>query len=133
MEKRLTADSHLEDRSGFRCDTVMSMLNLCLSARQFQFRGKHYELRDALALGSPESSPVANIFMADLETEALESFPGTFRSKCFRHVYNTISIVKRSLVNKLLDHLSSRHKNMQFTIEVEKDIRLPIRDALLNL
>ena len=50
VEKRLTADSLLEDRSGFRCDTVMSMLNLCLSARQFQFRGKYDELSGGLAM-----------------------------------------------------------------------------------
>ena len=61
VEKRLAADSDLEDRSGFSCDTVMSMLNLCLSARQFQFRGKHYELSDGLAMGSQVSPPVANI------------------------------------------------------------------------
>ena len=54
----------------------MDMLNLCLQTRQFQFREKHYELVDGLAMGSPGSPPVANIFMADFETEALESFEG---------------------------------------------------------
>ena len=77
----MTADSHLEDRSGFRCDTVMSMLNPCLSARQFKFRGKLYEFSDGLAMGSPVSPSVANIFMADFETEALESFPDKSPSK----------------------------------------------------
>ena len=54
----------------------MDMLNLCLQTRQFQFREKYYELVDGLAMGSPVSPPVANIFMADFETEALESFEG---------------------------------------------------------
>ena len=43
-----------------------------------------------------------------------------------------ISIVKRSLVNKLFDHLNSRHKNIQFTVEVEQDGQLPVMDMLLN-
>ena len=43
-----------------------------------------------------------------------------------------ISIVKRWLVNKLLDHLGSRHKNIQFTVEVEQDGRLLVMDVLLN-
>ena len=59
--ERLAADSDLEDRSGFSCDTVMSMLNLCLSACQFQCGGKHNEIRDDLAMGFPVSPAVANI------------------------------------------------------------------------
>ena len=54
----------------------MEMLTFCLQlqTRQFQFREKHYDLVDGLAMVSPVSLPVANIFMADFETEALESF-----------------------------------------------------------
>ena len=85
-------------------------------------------------MGSPvsQSVPVANIFMAGLETETLESFPGKSSSKWFRHVDDIISMVKRSLMNKLLDQLNSRHQNIQFTVEEKQDGRPPVMDVLLN-
>ena len=67
-------DDNLKEKNGFNVGTVMDMLTLCLQTRQFQFREKHFELVDGLAMGSPVSPPVANIFVA--ETEALESFKG---------------------------------------------------------
>ena len=38
----------------------------------------------------------------------------------------------RSQVNKLSDHLNSRYNNIQLTVEVEQDGRLPVMDVLLN-
>ena len=70
--------------------------------------------------------------MADFETVALDSFAGKSPSKWFRYVDDIISIVKRSLMYKLLDHLNSRQKNIQFTVEVEQDGRLPVMDELIN-
>ena len=52
-------------------------------------------------------------------------------SNYFRYLDDIISIVKRSLVNKLCDRLNSIHDNLQFTVEVEQHGRLPVMDVLL--
>ena len=45
---------------------LLEMLRVCLTTTAFQFRQKHYELADGLAMGSPMSPAVANIFMGRL-------------------------------------------------------------------
>ena len=80
-------------------------------------------------MGSPVSPPVANLFMADLESKALRSFSGA-PSVWYRYVDDVLSIVKRSLVKDFLDHLNSQHGG--FTVEVDKEGRLPFMDVLLQ-
>ena len=77
VRKRPVEDDNLKEKTGFNVGTVMHMLTLCLQTRQFQFREKHCELVDGLAMGALVSSLAAIIFMADFETEALESFKGS--------------------------------------------------------
>ena len=50
------------------------MLKVCLDISHFRLRDNHYRMEDGLAMGSPVSPPVANLFMAEFEKEALESF-----------------------------------------------------------
>ena len=80
------------------------------------------------------SPTVSNIFMADFEAEALESFQGESPRKWFRYVDDVIAVVKRLLIRiqTFLDHLNNRHGNIQFTVEVEKEGSLPIMDVLLH-
>ena len=78
-------------------------------------------MEDGLAMGSPVSPPVANLFMAEFEESALASFEKEKPKKWQRYVDDAISIVQRSLVRELLEHLNSRHKNILFTFEIEKD------------
>ena len=81
-------------------------------------------------MGSPVS-PVANLFMAEFEEGASASFGKEKPKKWQRYVDDVISIVKRALVQELLD-LKSRHKNIQFTFEIEKDGCLPMLDIVLD-
>ena len=41
-------------------------------------------------------------------------------------------MVKRTLVQEFLDHLNSRHKNIQFTFQIEKDGCLLVLDKVLH-
>ena len=89
-------------------------------------------MEDGLAMGSPVSPPVANLFMAEFEKEALESFEEVKPRKWNRYVDDVISIMKRSLVGDLLQHLNCRHNNIEFTVEVEEEGRLPMLDLVLH-
>ena len=64
--------------------------------------------------------------------EALGSFKGVKPTKWHRYVDDMISVVKRNGVDDLLAHLNSRHKNIQFTVEMEEDGRLPVLDIVLH-
>ena len=56
-------------------------------------------MEDGLAMGSPVSPPVANLFMAEFEEEALETFEDEKPKKWRRYVDDVIAVVKRSVVN----------------------------------
>ena len=87
-------------------------------------------MKDGFAMGSLVSPLIANLFMTEFEERAFASFEKE-KPKKWQRNNNVISIVKRSLVQELLD-LKSRHKNIQFTLEIEKDGSLPMLDILLH-
>ena len=87
---------------------------------------------DRLAMESPVSPPVANIFMDKFEKEALATFEKEKPKHWRRFVDDVIAVVKVSVVNELLMHLNSRHENIRFTMEVEEDGRLPMLDVVLH-
>ena len=49
-----------------------------------------------------------------------------------RYVDETCCIVKRGEVDELLQHLNGIHPSIRFTVEVEKDGKLPFLDTLLK-
>ena len=127
----LESDAHLNEKTKLSAKTVMDLLDLSLSTRNFQFRQKHYELTDGLPMGAPASPTIANIFMMSFERKALESFRE--RPKAWlRYVDDIFSIIKRSAVNDLLIHLNNQHTSVQFTLEIERDGKLPFMDVTVH-
>ena len=109
----------------------MEMLRVCLTATSFQFRSKHCELEDGLAMGSPVSPAVACIFMSKLEERALKTFSQP-PSVWYRLVDDIFSIVKRKAREVLLDPLNSQNRSIHFTMEVEECEALPFMDVTVK-
>ena len=55
---------------------ISALLRICLKVTYFRFRSGYYEPSDGLAMGSPVSPAVANIFMGAWEEKALRSYHG---------------------------------------------------------
>ena len=127
----LNQDPDFSERNNVAPEAVLEMLKVCLSTTGFQFDNKHYELSDGLPMGSPASPAIANIFMSQLEEDALKSFDGA-PNVWHRYVDDVFSIVKKSLVEKLLVHLNSQHESIIFTLEKEEDGKLPLMDLMLH-
>ena len=98
----------------------MAILKLCLDCTHFKFRENHYAMEDGLAMGSPVSPPVANLFMEKFEIESLASFEKEKPKHWHRYVDDVLAVVKASVANDLLIHLNSCHKNIRFTMEKKK-------------
>ena len=126
----ITSDSTFCERTKLAPRTLIALLNLCLTATNFKFRNEYYELTNGLAMGAPASPIIATIFMGKLEDRALATFDTPPRV-WYRYV-DVFSIVKRALVDKLLQHLNSQHPSIQFTVEVEKDGQLPYMDVTVS-
>ena len=73
-KQRLEDDSNLTDRTALPVDNIICLLEFCLDATYFSFRGKYYQQILGVALGSPVSVTVANMVMEHVEQRALSSF-----------------------------------------------------------
>ena len=115
----------------FDKDTV-NLFHHVLTSTYFKYDGQFFEQRDGVAMGSPLSPVIANFYMEDFEEKALSSAP--LRPKCFfRYVDDTFIIWPHGpdQLKHFLDHMNSQHPNILFTMEVEKNGRLPFLDILI--
>ena len=107
---------------------VIKLLTLCLEDTTFKFRDKFYRMTDGLAMGSPVSPIVANIFMDDLERNALVTMKDRPRL-WLRYVDDVLSIVKRNSLEGMLVHLNAQNDTITFTKEDENEGKLPFLDG----
>ena len=100
----------------------------------FSFRGKFYHLTDGVAMGSPVSSVVANLFMEAFEQRALsEAKKKGFAPRVWeRYVDDVFALIKRLSAPRLLQLLNELDENIRFTCEEEENGRLPFLDVAVE-
>ena len=131
IRDRLQQDEMLADRTTLSPDKVADLLEMCLKSTYFSYGGDFFEQREGAAMGSPVSAVVADLYMEFFEELALRTAP-TKPRLWKRYVDDTCCIVKKGTVEELLTHLNSVRPSIRFTVEVEKDGRLPFLDTLLQ-
>lgn len=116
------------------------ILNICLLVdtvlRQnfCQFNNKFYSQISGLAMGSPLSPLLAEIFLSNLESK-IETHPLFSKIVCFfRYVDDTFVIFNGSSqeLQILLTFLNSLNSSIQFTMELEVDGSIPFLDLLIQ-
>lgn len=132
IRETLDADVTFSETHNISVDTIVRLLRVCLDHTHFQFGDQHYELSDGLAMGSPVSPIVANLFMTKLEDRALATFAKPRPKFWSRFVDDVFSIVRDDCINSLLAHLNNQHRSITFTMEIEKDRRLPFMDITVQ-
>ena len=111
---------------------ITSLLEFCLSHTYFLFQGKYYEQVQGVAMGSPISLLIANIFMDEFEVQALSSFPHP-PSLWLRFVDNTFVINKAEHSQELLQHINNQDPHIQFTVEPTQQDSLPFLHTLITI
>lgn len=116
------------------------ILNLCLLVdtvlRQnfFQFNQQFYSQQSGLAMGSPLSPLLSEIFMSELES-LIEQHPLFTKLIHFsRYVDDTFVIFNGSLMelNMFLSFLNSLHPSIEFTMELENNESIPFLDVIVH-
>ena len=74
ISHRLIHDETLDTCSTIPAHEICSLIELCMRCTYFQYRDTFYEQLDRVAMGSPLSPVIANIFMESFENDALSSF-----------------------------------------------------------
>ena len=99
----LENDDELQSRTPLTAGELSALLGICLTSTCFMFQGLFYHLLDGVAMGSPVSSVVANIYIEHLERRFMNVRQGQrARIQCKRYVDDVFSILKRTSVQAFL-------------------------------
>ena len=104
---------------------------MCLKSTYFTFEGNFYEQKEGVAMGSPVSAVVANLYMEFFEELVLEMAPTRPRLRK-RYVDGTFYILMKGSTEELLHQLNTDRPTTTFTVEQEEDGALPFLDTLLR-
>lgn len=134
VRQNLEKDGTLEERTPFGVDDIIQLLEYCLKSTFFSFRGRFYHLNDGVAMGSPVSSVVANLFMEAFEEEALRTAKerGVAPKMWDRYVDDVFALSKRQHVTSMLNILNAQDEQIRFTSEEESENRLPFLDVTVG-
>ena len=81
-------------------------------------------------MGSPLGPVLANIFMVELERSVIPTLMDNI--KCWtRYVDDTLCYKKKDSIHYVLKMLNGFHRNIQFTYEVETDLKISFLDVLV--
>ena len=128
--EQLRNDVTLNERTEMTINDIEIALNFCLYNTYFKFQGKFYQQIFGVPMGSPISVTIANLVMEHIEIKAINSFfsPPKLWS---RFVDDTFVILKSDIVKRFFAHINSIEASIKFTIEHEKEDKLPFLDILV--
>ena len=84
-------------------------------------------------MGSPLSPIVANMFMEAFEDRALDTIEK--KPKVWLRYVDDVFVIwnhGKSSLQSFLGHLNNQHRNIKFTLEEEKDRKIPFLDVLVE-
>ena len=110
------------------------MLTLATKECYFLFNEKVYKQLDGVAMGSPLGPTLANIFMSHFENTFLGATPRNIAPKFYRRYVDDILVgfEDPSRIQPFLNYYNSLHKNIKFTVELEKYKRISFLDINLE-
>ena len=73
IRKKLELDQKLYTRTSMKVEQIISLLELCMKITYFQFQGRYFEQLQGAAMGSPIIPILANLYMEDFETKAINT------------------------------------------------------------
>ena len=116
-----------KDLERLTLDEVLGLLEHALRTI-FVFNGQLYEQTRGTPMGSPVSGIIAEAVLQKLERQVLPISQHKFWT---RYVDDTFVIVRRDQQEQLRTQLNGVFPEIQFTMEEEKDGRLPFLDVLV--
>ena len=116
---------------GFNKAQFINLLKLILFENYFLFNNNLYLQTDGLAMGSPISATLANIFLCHYEEIWLDECPIEFKPHTYyRYVDDTFMLFHHeSHIPLFLNYLNSKHNKIKFTNEIESNNKLSFLDV----
>ena len=130
LSHHLQQDDNLKEQTSIPIPDLCTLVELCLKSTYFQFGEAFYEQVEGTAMGSPLSPVLANIFMEDFETRALETSP--WKPKMWRRYVDDVLVIWPHGDQRLEEfhlHLNGQNPSIQFTLEKESEGRIGLNNT----
>ena len=128
VQDKLAADPLLEECICIPIDNLIEMLTFWVETAYFRMGSDIYRQEEGLAMGSPSSPVLANIYM-----EYFEEMTSLKPSMWLRYVDNTFILwPHQEDFQTLLDPMNLIRPSIQFTMEKEQANKLPFLDVLIT-
>ena len=118
LMERLSLDYTLPDRTLMDPSLVCQLTEQSLKSTYFTFQGQIFKQLKGLAMGSPLSPVIANLFVEDFGNMAL-----TTGLSAQRYVDDTFVIWPHG-TKIFLHYINHLHENIEFTIEKEENSQI---------
>ena len=126
IRELLAQDTSLWDRTLLLVQNIIELFGFCLHNTYFSFQNKIYEQVEGVAMGSPLSLIVANLYMENFEKKALNTTCNPPRL-WMRYVDDTFVIQRE-------DHINNIDPAIKFTVEGNQENgAIPFLDTLVKL
>ena len=119
-----------ENTSKIPKNVFCNLLNVAAKELFFMFNNKFYQQIDGVATGYALGPALANIFMCSFENKWPKDCPLDLKPVFYRWYVDEIFVLFSFLdfAEKFKIYLSSKHPNINFSLEKEKDGRLSFLD-----
>jgi predicted GIY-YIG superfamily endonuclease len=113
--------------------TILELLTFCIKTTFFQYKNDFYTQDFGMAMGSPLSPFLSNIFMEHFE----DSFVQNYNYKpliWWRYVDDIFAVYQHNEhhLNNFLNYINSIELTIKFTIEIEQNNTLSFLDILIK-
>ncbi|KAK2147713.1 hypothetical protein NP493_3394g00000 [Ridgeia piscesae] len=123
----------LSNRTEMTIPHIIELLDFCLNTTYLIYNEAYYQQRHGAAMGSPISPLVANCYMEQFEKVAISTAPPPPPSLWLRYVDDTFTVLHEYDVEEFTEHINSNDPHIKFTIEPEKDSKLPFLDLCTHI
>ena len=107
VRRRLEHDKTLRRRTKLKVEDIMKILSFVTKSTYFMFQGVIYKQVEGFAMGDPLSAVMSNIFMEDLESQAIPSAPTECALSLWKcYVDDIPEKIKTGTIKPLTDHLN---------------------------
>ena len=132
--QKLFSDPGVSTVFGFTDKLFKTLLEHAVFNSFFLFNDNYYQQIEGMGMGSPLGPTFANVFMCFHESNWLIDCPPEFKPlHYFRYLDDTFLLFKeKSHSDSFFSYLNSQHPSINFTIELEKDDKLPFLDVMIR-
>ena len=119
---------------GINKSEFKNLLSLATQESYFIFNDVLYKQKDDVVMGSPLGPTMANAFLSFYEVKWIEQCPKEFKPVFYRRYVDDIFVLFESAehLSKFRDYFNTRHPNMSFSFEQEKNGTLSFLDVEIS-